>query len=618
MNIIIFIDEQLKENNLFKNTGYTKPNILINIFGKPIIFYIIDALQMKNEDNLIVIYDIKLNKYNFDTIMKNKYDNIHLIKFNKISNYILYDALNIININLLDKQCILLNSNILYHINILDYYRNSKYNNIIPYIQINNLSSIIELNKNIIISKYNKYKISEYISSIYLYYFNDTRILKYYSSISFDKYKNSILTKPFILYVIDEMLNDNNSFNINILNIDDFIFLNTPININIYCNNILNNQNKKKFCFNLDLLLNKYNINYDLIFKIIDYILFLKKLKHYIIIYSLKQISPNILTNYNITYDELHYNKPLSDFYIDYSILNTNFKTNIINFIQKIYNKNKLDIYKELGLYIINIPERSFNEIIYDKIDIITKKSLNNKLYGEIYYYQHIPNKFINLFPIFIKFTIDSYTIEKINGITLSYLYINELISEELLFKYLFILTQFHEYNNNIDDINIFDNYIEKLKQRYESYNYNSYPDHENIYNNLIIFFDNYKDSKKYKIGMIHGDPVFTNCILNNNNELKFIDMRGYVGNKLTIYGDIFYDLSKVYQSLLGYDEILLNKKININYKNNLISVFENFIINTYGYEYIHIIKMITNSLFFTLIPLHNDNKCLNYYNLIK
>ena len=86
--------------------------------------------------------------------MKNKYDNIHLIKFNKISNYILYDALNIININLLDKQCILLNSNILYHINILDYYRNSKYNNIIPYIQINNLSSIIELNKNIIISKY--------------------------------------------------------------------------------------------------------------------------------------------------------------------------------------------------------------------------------------------------------------------------------------------------------------------------------------------------------------------------------------------------------------------------------------------------------------------------------
>jgi hypothetical protein len=617
MNIIICIDEQLEENKLFKNAGYNKPIVLINIFGSPIIFYIIDALQLKNEDNLILIYDIKLNKYNFDTIIKNKYDNIHLIKFNKISNFILYDALNILNINLLDKQCILLNSNILYNINILNYCRNNKYNTITSYIQINNLLSIIELNQNIIISKYNKYKISEYVSSIQFYYFNNTRILKYYCNISFNKYKNLTLNKPFILYIIDEMLNDNNSFNINILNIDDFIYLNTPIYINIFCNNILNNKNKKKFCFNLDILLNKYNIDYNLIIKNIEYILFLKKLKHYIIIYSPKQISPNILTNYNITYDELHYNKPLADFYIDNSIFNTNLKTKIKNFIKNIYKKYKIDIDKELGLYIINIPERNFNEIIYDKIDVIIKKSLNNKLYGEIYYYQHIPKKFKSLFPIFINFTIDSYIIEKINGITLSYLYINELISEELLLKYLFILTQFHEYNNNIDDIDIFDNYIVKLKQRYESYDYNIYPNHEYIYNNLIIFFNNYRDSKKYKIGMIHGDPVFTNCIL-NNNELKFIDMRGVIGNKFTIYGDIFYDLSKVYQSLLGYDEILLNKKINIDYKIKLISIFENFIINTYGFEYINIIKMITNSLFFTLIPLHNDNKCLNYYNLIK
>ena len=35
-----------------------------------------------------------------------------------------------------------------------------------------------------------------------------------------------------------------------------------------------------------------------------------------------------------------------------------------------------------------------------------------------------------------------------------------------LLLKYLYILTQFHEYNNNTDDIDIFDNYIVKLNQR--------------------------------------------------------------------------------------------------------------------------------------------------------
>ena len=33
--------------------------------------------------------------------------------------------------------------------------------------------------------------------------------------------------------------------------------------------------------------------------------------------------------------------------------------------------------------------------------------------------------------------------------------------------------------------------------------------------------------------------------------------MRGKLGDELSIYGDIYYDLSKVYQSLLGYDFII-------------------------------------------------------------
>jgi hypothetical protein len=613
MNIIIYIDELLEEYILFKNAGYTKPIILINIFGTPIIYYIIDALHIKNEDNLILIYDSKLNKYDFDNIIKKKYNNVHLIHFNKLLYHTLNDAINMIDINLLDNKCILLNSNILYYINILDYCRNSYHNIITSNILLDNLYSVIESTKDNIVSKHNKYKIYEYPSFIYFYFIN-TRILKYYSNITFNKYKNLILNKSFILYVIDEMLNNNNIFNINILNNNDFIFLNNPIYINIFCNNILNNHNKKKFCFNIDALSNS---NYDLIITNIEFIQFLKKLEHYIIIYSPKQIYPDILNNYNITYDELHFNKPIADFYIDNSIFDFDFKTKIKNFIKNIYTKSKIDINKELGLYIIDNHKRNFNEILYDKLDVIIKKSSNNKLLGEIYYYQHIPNKFKSNFPIFINYTSDSYTIQKINGITLSYLYVNELITEELLLKYLLILTQFHEYNYNMDDIDVFDNYIEKLNQRYNSYDYTSYSNHKYIYERLIIFFNNYKDSKKYKIGMIHGDPVFTNCILNNNNDLKFIDMRGLIGNELSIYGDIFYDLSKVYQSLIGYDEILLNKKININYKNKLISIFNNFIINKYSYEYIHIIKMITNSLFFTLIPLHDD-KCYEFYNLIK
>ena len=43
--------------------------------------------------------------------------------------------------------------------------------------------------------------------------------------------------------------------------------------------------------------------------------------------------------------------------------------------------------------------------------------------------------------------------------------------------------------------------------------------------------------------------------------------MRGKVGDKLTIYGDWLYDWAKIYQSIIGYDEILLSTIIDTNYK---------------------------------------------------
>jgi len=46
--------------------------------------------------------------------------------------------------------------------------------------------------------------------------------------------------------------------------------------------------------------------------------------------------------------------------------------------------------------------------------------------------------------------------------------------------------------------------------------------------------------------------------------------MRGKVGDKLTICGDWV----KIYQSIIGYDEILLSKVIDADYKENLISTF--------------------------------------------
>ena len=158
---------------------------------------------------------------------------------------------------------------------------------------------------------------------------------------------------------------------------------------------------------------------------------------------------------------------------------------------------------------------------------------------------------------------------------------------------------------------------MNKIKLRYNNYDYSNFKNSNIIYNKLIEYFDNYENNKKGITGIIHGDAVFSNCIIDNNNHFKLIDMRGKINDTYTIYGDIMYDYAKIYQSLLGYDEILLNKILPSDYKINLLNIFMKFINEHFNKEYLEIIYMITNSLLFTLIPLHDNIKCNEFYNLI-
>ena len=108
-----------------------------------------------------------------------------------------------------------------------------------------------------------------------------------------------------------------------------------------------------------------------------------------------------------------------------------------------------------------------------------------------------------------------------------------------------------------------------------------------------------------------------TNIIINNFGKIKFIDMRGNIDGKLTIHGDWLYDWSKLYQSLIGYDKILQNKFISEEYESTMISYFKEYFISLYSEKDFSNLKIITNSLLFTLIPLHDNNKCSSYFNLI-
>jgi hypothetical protein len=108
-----------------------------------------------------------------------------------------------------------------------------------------------------------------------------------------------------------------------------------------------------------------------------------------------------------------------------------------------------------------------------------------------------------------------------------------------------------------------------------------------------------------------------TNILINNLGKIKFIDMRGKLSDDLTICGDFLYDWAKLYQSLIGYDKILLDKNISESYELNMIKSFEKYFIELYSERELLILKTIVKSLLFSLIPLHDNNLCFRYYELI-
>lgn len=128
-----------------------------------------------------------------------------------------------------------------------------------------------------------------------------------------------------------------------------------------------------------------------------------------------------------------------------------------------------------------------------------------------------------------------------------------------------------------------------------------------------------------HKFNIIHGDLCFTNLLIDENlQSIKLIDPRGKFGS-FDIYGDRRYDLAKLFHSMDGcYDRIIDNMfdlsvdKTEINFKIKkgkeselmelFITVFEDII----GSERDNI-EIIEGTLFLTMIPLHKEKQNRTY-----
>ena len=616
----------------FKENGYKKPKALINIYGKSIISYLIDNLNIDSIDYIFIPYNKEYRHFNFESLLIKSYPKIKF-KFLCLEKNT-RGAAETINIGLnslkekRDIPVLCLDSDNFYTCDIISEWNGENCvfsfmdlteKPIYSYVKTNENSQILDIKE--------KEKISNNASTG-AYGFNSINQLQKFTLKVIEENKTQ-KSEFYTSGVIKEMIDNDIIFKNKSILKSDFICLGTPLQMRFFYNNFprKNSVNDvisikhKRICFDLDNTLVTYpSVNGDYtsvkpIEKTINLLKYLKSFGNTIIIYTARRMKTHMgnvgkinadigkitfetLEKFNIPYDEIYFGKPYADFYIDDLAINC-------------FD----DLEKELGYYNNKIEPRDFHTIQTGSFETIIKKG---DLKGEKYYYEKIPNFLKDMFPIYIMGNDTSITIEKINGITVTELFLSEMLNETTFNHILNSINRIQSCEIEIsDDINIYENYASKLTKRFESFDYSIFENSNETYKSLLDNLQDYEENKKGIKKIIHGDPVFTNIIINDYGKIKFIDMRGKVGDILTIHGDWLYDWAKIYQSIIGYDEILLSKYVNKGYKQKMIHNFKNYFINKFSIIHFDNLKIITKSLIFTLIPLHNNEKCQDYYKLL-
>ena len=631
----------------FREAGYTRPKALVNVFGKSIIWHLLSNLNIKKCHTIIIPYNKEYLRYNFEELMRNIFPEVNF-KFICLEQNTrgAAESIAIALEGMTDsdrvKPVLCLDSDNFFTDDIISLwngenkvftFQDNGENPIYSYVKIDS-SNILEIQE--------KSRISD-LACCGAYGFSNGEILMktIQEVISLDK---RVKGEFYTSVVIQHMINSGFSFNNEEIKEGKYICLGTPLLLKMFYNNfprlgsIGDNETIRplRICFDLDNTLVSYPEiygDYSTVKPIHNNINFLRYLKTFgntIIIYTARRMrthSGNIgkvmtdigkvtldtLEKFDIPYDELYFGKPYAHYYIDDLAINAG-----------------ANIQREIGFYDDFVKPREFHNIETKNVSVVQKNGTQESLSGEIYYYQNIPRKIKDLFPVFFNSNEEgtSFEIEKIPGITVSQLFVDELLQENTLIHVLRSLVRIHncEINgtNGINDINIYENYSNKLRDRYTKHRdiYDKFPSSSQTYTQLIKSLQDYESEDMGTCCVIHGDPVFTNILINKYDKIKFIDMRGKL-DKLSILGDNLYDFAKVYQSLIGYDSILLEKQENMlmEYCDKMIDVFKNWFIEEYSVKRFNWLKIITRSLVFSLVPIHypeNPEKCAKFYRLLE
>ncbi|KAJ1456490.1 hypothetical protein M885DRAFT_616133 [Pelagophyceae sp. CCMP2097] len=334
------------------------------------------------------------------------------------------------------------------------------------------------------------------------------------------------------------------------------------------------------------------------------------------------------LERFQVPYDEIVFGQPAADVYVDARACNA-----------------LVDLEKALGWDAQHatahantdlaggVAPRHFNSVRRVGDTHVEKTGPRAVLRGEAFWYQHVPPQLAELFPHAVAVRehpaqeLSSILLTRINGVTFSHLAVNACLTTGRLRLLLSGLKRLHACPaaadaaandgdaGGISNALLCSNYHKKVASRYAQHEafFKSFAgeDAPQLAAAILPLLADYESSGRFvRAAYIHGDPVFSNVLLTSDATLKFLDMRGALGDQLTTAGDVAYDLSKVYQSLCGYDSIILDIPPSPGADDalrRLRELFAEWLAEAYADVSLRDVRALAAAHFFCIVPLHDN-----------
>ncbi|MCX8130428.1 MAG: NTP transferase domain-containing protein [Clostridia bacterium] len=230
---------------------------------------------------------------------------------------------------------------------------------------------------------------------------------------------------------------------------------------------------------------------------------------------------------------------------------------------------------------------RFFNNVTVTGNKVIKKAkvdSFEHLIQKEVQWYRELEKHKCNYIPQ--VYSTDPLTMEYIDGVHPFELDVQDSGKEEILADIIGKIKHLHSLAltpNNIDDIK--GEYIEKtisrfnrIKTMFDNFFYDEYivngkpvqnilhPLHMAELHQIVEFLP------RADFTLIHGDPTFSNIIVDRDLKAWFIDPRGYFGNQL-LYGDPNYDFYKLFYSIEGNYDMFNRKRFSLRIFNKQIEL---------------------------------------------